>query len=222
MRYTAAALARAEAPIPIALGASRTRWGRWWRAWFRSWEIPPLSARQMLRLQGASGDPARWLGVLAVVLREQLPRRWWHAITGDPVVLIMRLPDALRRLVLAALLQLPETGEDLSQQDPVEAIRAAQRRAVYGATKETGPSFAVVCLTVQQHMGAAWYDAPHRWPTTDGYAPFAVVWLTFVGLQALAAQRRLEVADGLGIVHAKDPHKVRTQWQSLAYPHEVH
>jgi hypothetical protein len=68
---------------------------------------------------------------------------------------------------------------------------------------------------------SGWYYAPGEWPTTDGYAPFGVVWVEFMGLQALHARRTLEVADGYTVAQAKDGRRARRELQSAAYPAEV-
>ena len=180
----------------------------------------------MLALQAAhSRSAVEYVVELAVILRQCFPRRWWHRVTGDPVALILALgasaPD-LQAKVLARLVRVPGSDADESKraEDPIEAIRMAQRRAVYGEQGAKGPqtSLALAALTVRSAYGDAWYWNPARWGTADGYAPFAVCLLEYAGLQALEARRRLEVADGFALAHAKDPRRVRQQLEKIAYP----
>lgn len=223
MRYTARALHDASHAPPITVGRVPQRRGLrwWWVTRCRTWTPRPVSTAQMLALQGTQHDPVAYVVTLAGVLRAVFPRRWWYRVTGDPLRILMRLPDALRREVLSALLRLPD-GIHEADPDPHAALRAAQRASVYGkAEAAQGPSLAIVALTVQHAMGMAWYQGAH-WPTSDGTPPFAVTWLTFVGLQAIGSQRRLEVADGMALLHAKDPTRARRQLAQQAYPTEVH
>lgn len=201
-------------------GASRL--SRWWQRRFRTWVAKPISTPQMLALQAASGEPVAALLETALVLRAILPRRWWHIITGDPVGLTLRLPDALRAKVLTALFSLPK--DDGTEESPLEAMRRQQRAQVYGAEEQHGyrPTLALAALTVRQAYGDGWYYNPARWATADGYAPFAVTWLEYVGLQALDARQRLIVADGTALASAKDANRVRRQLLRLAYPQELH
>lgn len=226
MRYTARALTHASRPVVLAIGrASGTWWHRWWSRWFvqhfRTWTAKPVSAPQMLALQAAAGDPVEVLLETARVLRAVLPRRWWHAVTGDPVRLILRLPDDVRRRVLSALFSLPKATE--AADDPLEQVRRAQRAQVYGTEEQAGPrpSLAIATLTVRSAFGDDWYYAPGRWATADGYPPFGVVWVEYVGLQALEAKQRLTLADGTALAQAKDGPRVRRQLLRLAFPAEV-
>jgi hypothetical protein len=90
---------------------------------------------------------------------------------------------------------------------------------VHGTTQEGGVSLAVAALSVRAAYGDAWYFNPQRWPTSDGYVPFAVALIEFAGIQALDVRRRLEVADGYALAHAK-PHE-KERMHRLAYPQEV-
>lgn len=181
----------------------------------------------MLALQAAHTHGAVFYVVtLASILRAVFPRRWWYRLTGDPVVMILalgqRAPElqalVLRRLVTAV----GETRSRAVEEDPVEIVRRAQRALVYGEEHaKPGISLAVAALTVRAAYGDAWYWNPQRWPTADGYAPFAVCLLEYAGLQALDARRRLEVADGYAIAHAKDPRRVREKLEKMAYPSDM-
>lgn len=234
MPYTAAALHEAARPITITIGRASSRPGRrwaWWRwltSWavrtFRTWSLPPISCRQMLSLQAARRDPVAYLAALLPILRAQIPRRWWYRLTGDPVALLLRLPKPLLDLVLSELMTIPGTTDDgTADEDPMEQLKRLQRKAVQGSGRIGGaaPTLAVASLTVREALGHGWYYAPGEWPTTDGYAPFGVVWVEFMGLQALHARRTLEVADGYTVAQAKDGRRARRELQSAAYPAEV-
>lgn len=223
MRYTAKSLTRAERPVVFAIGRPGASWlSRWWHRRFRTWVAKPISTPQMLALQGASAEPLAVLLETAKVLRAVLPRRWYHVVTGDPVAMTLRLPEALRARVLAALLSLP--ADDVKDDSPLEQMRRQQRAQVYGDGERGGlrPTLALAALTVRQAYGEGWYYNPARWGTSDGYAPFAVCWLEYVGLQALEARQRLIVADGTALASAKDGPRVRRQLLRLAYPGEAH
>ncbi len=221
MRYTAAALVAAERPVVIAIGRSSHRVSRWWIRRFRTWTARPVSCAQMLALQAARRDPLRYLLVLATVLRAVFPRRWWYRLTGDPVALLLALPDALRTKVLQALFTRPASDEDATlDEDPIEQIRRAQRELVHGkGSQKDGVTLAVAAATVRAAYGDTWYYSP-RWPTSDGYVPFAVVWVEYAGIQALQATQRLVIADGFAVAHAKDPMRARRSLESLAFPAE--
>lgn len=178
----------------------------------------------MMTLQAAGRDPIAYVLALADVLRAVLPRRWWYRLVGDPVRLILQLPPELMGLVLRALVTVPNTDRDVSREadDPIEAIRRSHRQAVYGEAEPTGGvSLAVAALSVRAAYGDAWYFNPRRWPTSDGYVPFALALVEYAGVQALEVRRRLEVADGFSLANAKDPRRVRQQMERMAYPVEV-
>lgn len=175
----------------------------------------------MLALQACGTDAVATIIETAKVLRSVLPRRWFYRLTGDPVALLLRLPIDLRAKVLVALFSIPE--EPVDQQDQLESVRRAQRAIVYGKGGITGPqpSLAIASLSCRTAFGEGWYYAPDRWPTADGYAPFGVVWLEYIGLQALEARERLVVADGTALASAKDAPRVRQQLLRLAFPGEI-
>lgn len=226
MRYTAGTLTAAARPVVLTIGRVSTRgWRRWVTRWWvrhcRTWEAKPLSVPQMLTLQAAGRDPIPYFVSLLPILRDVLPRRWWYRLVGDPVRLILRLPPELVQQVLKALVTVPGTDRDVSREpdDPIEAIRQAQRRSVYGEHAEPGLSLAVAALSVRAAYGDSWYYNPQRWPTSDGYVPFAVALVEHAGVQALEVRRRLEVADGFSLAHAQ-PHE-RQRMHRVAYPMEV-
>ena len=174
----------------------------------------------MLALQAAGRDPVRYLVTLYTILRAVLPRRWWYRVVGDPVRLILALPVDLLPRVLKSLVTVPNTDRDVSQElDEIEVIRRQQRRTVHGDDAQGGISLALAALSVRATYGDSWYYNPDRWPTSDGYVPFAVALIEHSGVQALEIRRRLEVADGFSLAHAK-PHE-KTKMHKLAYPQEV-
>jgi hypothetical protein len=228
VRYSAATCTRAARPITITIGRASTRRGwrvvsRWWIRHARTWHLAPLSVPQMMALQAVAGDPLAYVVTLVEALRTAVPRRWWHRVVGDPVRLLLQLPPDLVPVVLRAMVSAP-SGDDVSTQphDATEEIRRAQRMAVHGKDAPRGGiSLAMAALSVRAVYGDAWYYAPDRWPTTDGYVPFSVALVEYAGVQALDARRRLEIADGTGMAQAKDGARVRRQMEALAYPAEV-
>lgn len=243
MRYTASSLTRAARPVVIAIGrvpyatppADASRLARWWhrhaphhrlaRWWYHrahQWTARPVSTPQMLALQAAGRDPVAYLLALAEVLHAVFPWRRRYLVTGNPVRRLLRLPDALRAKVLEALLTIPSEAEPVDD-SPMEALRRAQRAQVYGAQEQYGPrpSLSLAALTVRAAYGEHWYFAPDRWCTSDGYAPFALTWVEYVGLQALDARRRLEIADGYAVAHAKRGDGVRRALEKAANPSEL-
>jgi hypothetical protein len=234
VKYTAHALTAASRPVVLTIGRASDRRGlralsRWWVRRFRTWTARPISTAQMLALQAANADGVvPYVIELALVLRSVFPRRWWHRLTGDPVARILRLGQQspeLQGRVLRRLVTVPGADRDESKDttDLYAELRAAQRRAVYGEQGARGPSLSLAsaAMTVRAAYGDAWYWNPARWQTADGYAPFAVCLLEYAGLQALDARRRLEVADGFAIAHAKDPKRVRSQLEKVAYPSDL-
>jgi hypothetical protein len=229
MRYAATTVTEASRPIVLTVGRASHRRGfrrlsRWWLRVARTWTARPISTPQMLALQACARDPLAYVLTLSRILRAVFPVKRRYRLVGDPVRILMGLPDTLRGQVLKSLVTVPGSHRDESTaaDDPIEVIRRAQRESVHGvAAKDAGPSLAIAALTVRAAYGDVWYYNPARWATSDGYAPFAVALVEFVGLQALDARRRLEVADGFALAHAKDPHKARRSFEMAAYPSEV-
>jgi len=229
MRYSAATVTAAARPMVITVGRVSQRRGmrrlsRWWLRTARTWTAKPISTPQMLTLQASARDPVAYLVALSQVLRAVFPVKRRYRVLGDPVRVLLRLPDALRGTVLQSLMAVPGSTTDVSREpdDPIEAIRKAQRAAVYGAEKKgSGPSLAIAALTVRAAYGDGWYWNPARWATSDGYAPFAVCLVEFVGLQALEARQQLNVAQGFALAHAKDGRRALKAVQDAAYPQEM-
>lgn len=238
MRYTASALAAASRPVVLTIGRASDRRGlrrlsRWWVRRFRTWEAKPLSVPQMLTLQ-ASREPVAYVVALAVVLRAVLPRRWWYRVTGDPVALILQLgtpvaaggygqPEIMAK-VLSALVTVPGDPADKSKDtdDPYAALRRAQREHVYGKQQAAaGVSLAHAALVVRAAYGDAWYWNPARWATSDGYAPFALAYLEYLGLDALTARETLAIAHGTTLPQARNASRELEKLRKQAYPVEV-
>lgn len=230
MRYTAAAYAEAMRGADLRIGphnrtldADRSLRGRvraWWVRRCRSWQAKPVSVPQMLTLQAAAGDPLRYLLALVPILRAVLPWRWWYRVVGDPVRLILRLPPTAMQAVLQGLVTVQDRDVSREADDPIEMLRRHQRALVHGdRTTDGAVSLLAATMSVRATYGDGWYYDPRRWPTSDGYVPFAVALVEYAGVQALEVRRRLEVADGYSLAHAK-PHE-RERMQRLAYPAEV-
>ena len=223
MPYTAASLTDATSPVVLTIGdvADRRvlRWlSAWWLRHFRTWTAKPLSVPQMLRLQAARTDAVSYLVTLAFILRQVLPWHWWYRVTGDPVRLISRLPNDLLPIVLQALVTVPGSMKDesLPEESLIEQLRREQRELSYGRGGGRGQvTLATAALSVRHAFGDSWYWNPDRWPTSDGYVPFAVALTEFIGVQALEARRRLEVADGFSLSHSTD-RRARHQLEKTA------
>jgi len=137
---------------------------------------------------------------LTDLLRAALgPRRWFR----DPVRMALRLPLGLLAHVLDRILAVPGHEADPSL-DPEAALVAAHRRLAHPDEHRTGPSLALAALTCEVRLGAAWYFAPDRWPTADGYAPMAAVWTTYGGLMALDAGAQLSAANAARLAASTD------------------
>lgn len=226
MRYTAAALAAAARPVVLTIGRVSDRRGlrrvsRWWVRTCRTWTAKPLSVLQMMALQAAGRDPRAAYVAMRDVLRAVLPRRWWYRLTGDPVPLILALPEPLLQQVTRALVTVPTTGRDVSQEteDPFAELAALQRRAVAPMKEQAGASLAIAAMSVRAVYGDRWFFNPQRWATSDGYVPFGVAIVEHAGVEALDIRRRLEIAEGMALSHAK-PHEW-ARLRRMAYPGEV-
>jgi hypothetical protein len=139
--------------------------------------------------------------------------------------MFLRLPHDAQSFALKKLVTVPGSDRDVSREteDPIEVIRRAQRMSVHGtATKDGAVSLVMAALSVRAVYGHTWYFNPAEWPTSDGYVPFAVALVEYAGVQALDVRRRLEVADGFSLAHAKDPRREREKMHAMAYPTEVH
>jgi len=162
--------------------------------------------------------------VLAMVrfLRHAFPWRWWYRFGRDPVRQISTLPLPLLQKVLSALFFVPGSGED--ERDPVASEIARQRAIARPGAKHAlrGPSLSLAILTCEARMGAGWYRDAARWGTSDGCAPFAVVWLTYEGLQALDARERLNMMQAieLAIMDGEDKRRAHDKTVQHAYPRD--
>lgn len=164
--------------------------------------------------------------------RSRMVRMWRRLRRRDPVRAVAALPHELQDHVVRALLRVPgleapEEGADDPARalDPVEATRRLHRRmeAPYGKQRpKGGVSLARAALACERKLGGAWLYNPARWPTTDGFAPAGVVLLTFAGLQAVAAEERLDAAAASSAARG-GAHAQRTieRWHRAAYPPEA-
>ena len=72
-----------------------------------------------------------------------------------------------------------------------------------------GPGQVAYVLTLaERHYGAAWYYAPARWGTADGYVPWDVFLVTWESMQAQWALDRAMGATAALIGHA-DPEQAQ-------------
>ena len=137
-------------------------------------------------LRAAFGSPLGWRG-------------WWR----DPVKLVLVMPEALLAQVLDRILAVPGHEIDPSA-DPEAALIAAHRQMAHPTSTKQGPTLALAALTCEVRLGAAWYFAPDRWPTSDGYAPASAVWTTYAGLMALDAGAQLAQANAMRLAQSTD------------------
>lgn len=236
--YTARNLTRAARPVVLTIGRASVRPGRLWAPWraltawyvrrFRTWAACPLSTAQMLALHAVRHDIAAYRRELRVVLQAVFPRRWYQRVTGDPVRLILELfadigTRELGNRVVESLVTTTTPDAPAAPLSPWEQLRAQQRREVYGdrGRKGGGVSLEVTALCTRAALGETWYWNPARWPTSDGYVPFSVCVLEYIGLQSLDARARLLMADGYALANARDPRAARRPFEQLAYPTET-
>lgn len=72
----------------------------------------------------------------------------------------------------------------------------------------------------ERYYGAAWYWCPQRWRTVDGYAPWAVLWVAWRAMNAVAAHERLSMARAVALGMATGPAATAARQAELehAYP----
>ncbi len=191
MAFNARAVTAATASWPLVV-SGRTYWAQ------------PVSAALLLRLLPAMRDPATSGAALDALLRAAFgPPPGWRGWWRDPVRLVMKMPDALLAQVLDRILAVPGHEIDPSE-DPEAALIAAHRKMAHPTSAARGPSLALAALTCEARLGAAWYFAPDRWPTSDGYAPASAVWTTYGGLMALDAGAQLSQAHAMRLAQSTD------------------
>jgi hypothetical protein len=177
----------------------------------------PVSAALLLRLLPEMRDPTTQAAALDALLRAAFgPRRWCRR---DPVRALYRLPPTVLAHVVDRILSVPghEVDESL---DPEAALIAAHRKLAHPTESHRGPTLALAALTCEVRLGAAWYFAPARWPTSDGYAPMAAVWTTYGGLMALDAGAQLAAANVARLAASTDKGVARAYraLEKAAYP----
>ncbi len=203
MAFNARAVTAATAPWPLSV-SGRTYWAR------------PVSAHLLLRLLPALRVPETADAALLELLRAALgPRRWFR----DPVRIVRALPVGLLAHTLDRILAVPGHDDDESL-DPEAALIAAHRKLAHPTESRRGPTLALAALTCEVRLGAAWYYAPARWPTSDGYAPMAAVWTTYGGLMALDAGAQLAAANVARLAASTDKGVARAYraLEKAAYP----
>lgn len=206
MHFSASLLTEAMRPVAIVIGRT-------------TYVARPISTPQMLRLQAAtvSGDSTRQLVAFAETLRAAFPRRRWR----DPVKIILGMRDsntAKRDAIVKALFRVPGSTDDRRlDESPLEQMRREQRAAVHGSAFARGPAptLATASVVVRAAYGDTWYYNPARWNTADGYAPFPVTWVEYVGLLTLDAKQRLSMADAMSLSMASDVNKAQRARQEL-------
>jgi hypothetical protein len=203
MAFTAKAVTAATASWPLVVGK-------------RSYVARPVSAALLLRILPALRVPETADAALTELLRAAFgPRRWFR----DPVAVVKRLPVGLLARALDRMLSVP--GHEIDESlDPEAALIAAHRKLAHPVTSTQGPTLALAALTCEARLGAGWYFAPDRWPTSDGYAPMAVVWTTYGGLMALDAGAQLAAANAARLAASTDKGVDRAfkALQKAAYP----
>lgn len=203
MAFTAKAVTAATASWPLVVGG-------------RSYTVRPVSAALLLRLLPALRVPETSDAALTELLRAAFgPRRWFR----DPVAMVKTLPVGLLARLLDRILAVP--GHEIDESlDPEAALIAAHRKMAHPVESKSGPSLALAALTCEVRLGAAWYYNPDRWPTSDGYAPMAVVWTMYGGIMALDAGAQLAAATAarLGASTDKGVDRAFKALHKAAYP----
>jgi hypothetical protein len=209
--YHTALVLAAGRPFPVQIG-ERTVVAR------------PVSVPVALDVQAAlaSGDVLRMEAAYRQLLRAAFPRPrlGWR----DPVRLVAALPVAIQRGLFQRLLRVPHDAPVVaSSDDPLAATRAWQKAAVRGdgtqASRGPRPTLLLAAQACRATYGEAWYYAPHRWATTDGYVPHDICWLEFAGLSALEARAQLQQINAHVVAHSgKDARRSVDALIRDAYP----
>jgi len=176
MSYTLARVVEAERPIRVEIGGS-------------VFHARPVSAALAMRTIAASVGVGDARLVERDVLRAAFPKPrwcWWR----DPLRHPAMRDASIRSAILQRLFAIPRVPEDATH-DHHAATRAWQRAATKPAASGVAPSLAIAVQACRYAFGEGWYFNPARWPTADGYAPHAVVWVEFAGLSAVTARDEL-------------------------------
>lgn len=202
MQYTARSITASSAPWPLQVND-------------RTYHARPLSAALVLRLFPRMAQASTRAEAVTEALRAAFPEPagWWARRFRDPLRAVFGLDVALQAEIVQRLFAVPGQHSP-AEDDPVAALMAAHRKLAHPTERKTGPTLAIAALTCEVRMGAAWYYAPTRWSTVDGYAPLATVWTTYLGLQALDARERLSLASAVRLGMA-DGQKTESHWRSL-------
>lgn len=198
MHYTARTVTASCAPWPLVVGQ-------------RTFTARPLSAALVLRLVPLMVRPETRGAAIDEALCGAFPRaRWWQ---HDPLAAIASLTPIVQAQIIERLFATPGQLAD-DPLDPDAALIAAHRKLAHPEAVDRGPTLALAALTCEVRLGADWYYAPDRWPTTDGYAPLASVWAAYTGLSALVAQERLQLASAMQLANGHGSAVVR-EWRKL-------
>lgn len=85
----------------------------------------------------------------------------------------------------------------------------------------------LACAQCEAFYGASWYFDPRRWPTTDGYVPFAVLWDAWRTMQSVAAWQRLQITHAVAMASPvaesamAQRQRAMEQEQRMAFPPEA-
>lgn len=213
MAFGARRITEAARRWPLTVGAT-------------TWFPRPLSVVCVLRVEAALADPSpavRFVGELDA-LRAAFPDRvspWARWRGRDPIAAILRLDVPTRARVLRALLVGPPPKAPPPSDDPLEAV-AAQQRALMAQRDAAGPTLAVMTMTLRCALGEAWYYAPGRYDTVDGYVPARQVLVDYEGWHAVRAQRMADDATAARVAQADDKHwrPIERAWRRQAMPQE--
>lgn len=77
-------------------------------------------------------------------------------------------------------------------------------------------TLALAVTQVERFYGAAWYYAPGRWQTADGFAPWQVVWVAWRSMNAMAAYERLSMSRAISLALATGDAGVRYRQDELS------
>lgn len=84
-------------------------------------------------------------------------------------------------------------------EDPWDAFARANTREDVADGDATPIALEFAIVQCERAYGASWYYAPHRWPTSDGFVPYKLVWIYWRALQANDAAHALSTARGIGL-----------------------
>lgn len=155
----------------------------------------PISAEcaRWFDVEAQQPDPARRVHAVVEVLRAAFPAR--YALRAA-----LAIPVEGQHALLRALFRVPDSRHSPNNDDVIARIMRQQRAEVRG-TQETAPlSKEVVTRMVQIACGQDYY-LNRRWPTVDGFVPWAECVLMFEALETARSQQRLSDVMGWSIAN---------------------